>query len=199
VSPCMSPRTGSGSVAIGTARGSRGAGPSEGGPACGGASELDCAGPHGCPARRGRGAQRGGAGLGCGPSGGGAHRCSRWMESLHVRLRSTFPGRLPRGSVAVWRCAVMSQAPRSAARGASDAGGANIWGRIGDGGGAMRVCDPCRESRRKAHVRHLGAGIRSVPPPGGTLAGPAGAATVWGTGHTTWPTMGSGGRATQGR
>jgi len=29
----------------------------------------------------------------------------------------------------------------------------------------MRVCDPSRESSRKAHVRHLGAGIRSVPPP----------------------------------
>jgi len=112
------------------------------------------------PACRAWGAQREGVALGCGPGGGGVHGCPRCTS----RLRSTLPGRLPRGSVSVWRCAAMSCAPGSADRGSSDPGGADVWGRIGGVGGGMRACAPSRESSRKAHVRHLGAGIRSVPP-----------------------------------
>jgi len=73
------------------------------------------------------------------------------------RLRSTFPVRLPRGSVSVWWCAVMRRAPGSAARGASGGGA------VGGGVGGTRACDPSRESSRKTQVRHLGAGITIVP------------------------------------
>jgi len=79
-----------------------------------------------------RGGQRGRAGFGGRPGctvapGGpaGRKRCT-------FSLRSILPGRIPRGSVSVWRWAVMSWAPGSAPRGASGNGGASAgWGAAG--------------------------------------------------------------------
>jgi len=166
-SPCTSSFTGPGSVAGGATGLSPRAGPSEGGPACGWGPELDCA------AFRGWTRVRSVAGVG-GPSEEGWSLVANHVvgappvgpagwKRCTSRLRSTFPGRLPKGSVSVWRCADMSCAPGFAPRGGSGPGG-GLDGRVGRAGGGVRDCNPSRESISKAHVRHLGAGIRSVPP-----------------------------------
>jgi len=49
------------------------------------------------PAGRGGGAHRGGAGLSCGPGGGGAHGWSRWVKALHVPSALRLPGPAPHG------------------------------------------------------------------------------------------------------
>jgi len=124
VIPCTSPCAGPGSVAADVTGGSRGAGLSGGGggPACAGASELNCAASRGWkrdrrvaaggPSEEGRGlvADRVVDARPSGPAG--------WKRCTS-RLRSTFPRRLPRGSVSVWRCAA-----RSCASGSGGGGGA---------------------------------------------------------------------------
>jgi len=111
VSPCISPRTGSGSVTIGIAWGSRGAGPCEGGPACAGASGLDGAPPRGWKSvRRAEvgGPSEDGRGLAVDRVVGALTGGPVGWKRCKSHLRSTFPGRLPRCSVSVWRCAAMS-------------------------------------------------------------------------------------------
>jgi len=199
--PCTSPCTGPGSVAAAAYGVSRWAGPSGGGPACAGASELDCAASRGW--KRDRRVVAGGpseegrclaaACLGGAPPAGppGWNCCSS-------RLRSDFPGGLPRGSVSVWRCAVMSCAPGSASRGASGPGGPAVGGVLA---GSEGECVPAKTPGSPAG-RPMSStwGLASDPcPPGGTRDGPVGATTAWGTGCTAWSTAGIGGRATPGQ
>jgi len=86
------------------------------------------------------------------------------LEALHVPLAFHLPGPTPEGQCV--RVAVRHHELRARVRapGRFRPWGATSGGRVGWGGGGVRNYDPSRESVRKAHIRHLGAGITSVPP-----------------------------------
>jgi len=152
----------------------------------------------GAPRRRGGGSD-GGRGLAAdrvvgAPPGGpaGWKRCTS-------RLRSTFHGRLPRGSVSVWRWAVMSWPPWSVPRGASGpGGGATVGGGLaGVVGACVPAAPPVSPAGRPTFATW---GLASGPfNPGGRGAGPVGSATAWGIGRTALSTTGIGGRALPGK
>jgi len=138
------------------------------------------------PRKEGRGlaAYRVGGAPPVGPAG--------WKHCTSL-LRSLFLGRLPRGSVSVWRRAVMGWAPGSAPRGASGNGGGS-GGLEGAAGASAPANPPVSPARRPTSATWGPASSPCLH--GGTGAGPAGDATAWGIGRIVRPTTGIGGRAT---